>query len=204
MSDTDVQDKVYPSVKENLRRTFPDTSEIKILHYNLRRRQVEEGDYQSPQPATFAHIGRFPYCIQFLPTRTLNSNSNRFHDGIREDHGRRGIWREAFSASSDSEFLGNDWPLALCDSRTVDRNSDTVATDIIYTDGISENQRVYHNSQHKWYFVKDLTDNEMIMFLQTDSMSERGVIHASFENPETAIGAAPRASIEVRAFVFFE
>lgn len=35
MSDANVQDSVYPSVKENLRQTFPDASEIKILHHNV-------------------------------------------------------------------------------------------------------------------------------------------------------------------------
>jgi len=100
---------------------------------------------------------------------------------------------------------GNDWPLALCDYRTIDYSSETITADVVFHDKFTENERVYYSPRHNWYYFKNLGKDEAIMFRQTDTQLEGGggVAHTSFYNPKAGENAAPRASIELRAFVFF-
>ena len=69
---------------------------------------------------------------------------------------------------------GNDWPLALCDFRTIDHNSETITADVVFVNRFTENQRLYYSPRHKWYYYKDLGQDEVIMFRQTDSDIEGG------------------------------
>ena len=69
---------------------------------------------------------------------------------------------------------GNDWPLAICDRRTVDYKSEVVGQDIVYADRFTENARVYYSPEHKWYWFKDLQQDEVVIFQQSDSDIEGG------------------------------
>jgi hypothetical protein len=64
---------------------------------------------------------------------------------------------------------GNDWPLALCDDRTVNREIDTIASDVVHRDRYMENERIYFNQAHRWFYFKDLGDDEVIVFRQSDT-----------------------------------
>ena len=64
---------------------------------------------------------------------------------------------------------GNDWPLALCDQRTIDRQSDSIMADVVFYNRFTENERLYYNARHTWYYFQDLADDEVIVFRQTDS-----------------------------------
>jgi hypothetical protein len=68
---------------------------------------------------------------------------------------------------------GNDWPLALCDRRTVD-NMDLIDEDAVLVNTFSSHIRVYHRPEHEWYYVKDLQDDEIILFHQFDSAVQGG------------------------------
>ena len=97
----------------------------------------------------------------------------------------------------------------------------------MYHDRYTENQRLYYSLKHKWYYIKDLGDDEVIMIRQTDSdlndfegggechlhdfVVSRcvlttllpGVAHTSFHNPKANENAPLGESIKLRAFVFF-
>jgi hypothetical protein len=64
---------------------------------------------------------------------------------------------------------GNDWPLALCDRRTIDRSTESITADMVGRSTFTENERFYYSPEHAWYYFKDLEDNEVILFQQTDS-----------------------------------
>ena len=69
---------------------------------------------------------------------------------------------------------GNDWPLALCDQRSVNHASDSIVADVVYHNRFTENEKIYHTPQQKWYYIKDLAGDEIIMFLQKDSNLKGG------------------------------
>jgi hypothetical protein len=62
-----------------------------------------------------------------------------------------------------------DFPLTLCDRRTVDYTSQTTAMDIVTFNSINENTRVYFDEKHEWYYWHGLQVDEVIAFVQADS-----------------------------------
>jgi hypothetical protein len=65
-----------------------------------------------------------------------------------------------------------DFPLTLCDRRTVDYASQTTAMDIVSHNYINENTRVYFDDKHEWYYWHGLQADEVITFIQADSAAE--------------------------------
>lgn len=65
----------------------------------------------------------------------------------------------------------NDWPLALCDHRTVDVNRDTIANDIVVAHGTGsiESSLLQHSPKHEWYYRSDMDVDDVIIFRQVDS-----------------------------------
>ena len=66
-----------------------------------------------------------------------------------------------------------DWPLAVCDSSEVDFENDTMPGDIVYTNFVTENVQVCHNSRQPWYYLSDQMPNEALLFKSAESL--RGV-----------------------------
>jgi hypothetical protein len=46
--------------------------------------------------------------------------------------------------------------------------------DIVYEDRFTENARVYASPEHKWYYYKDLQEDEIVVFQQCDTTIEGG------------------------------
>ena len=65
-----------------------------------------------------------------------------------------------------------DFPLTLCDRRTVDYASQATAMDIVTSDYVNENTRIYFDEKHKWYYWHGLQVDEVIAFIQADSQAE--------------------------------
>jgi len=101
-----------------------------------------------------------------------------------------------------------DFPLAICDGRTV------LASDIIPIDyhmnsgGRDVNYRSrgsHYNAQHQWWYFPDMTIDEMLVFKGFDSASAdaTNTLHVAFEDT-TAENPVPRASLETRYFALFD
>ncbi|KAL3434767.1 hypothetical protein BDV09DRAFT_168926 [Aspergillus tetrazonus] len=71
-----------------------------------------------------------------------------------------------------------DWPLALCDMRTVSRE-DLVEADLISPGFQGENMFLYFSPHYKFYFRDRQTCDEVWVFKQFDSMD--GVASHIFE-----------------------
>ncbi|KAI1119730.1 hypothetical protein F5Y10DRAFT_158585 [Nemania abortiva] len=77
-----------------------------------------------------------------------------------------------------------------------------------------ETMGVLANENHRFYYVKDMTPDEVLLLKCYDSWGEgepagkKGLAvrtpHTAFEDPATPEDAKPRESIEVRALVFYE
>lgn len=93
--------------------------------------------------------------------------------------------------------------MAYLDPQSVDRETDLLAVDEVFPKVANEVFQVFHNPNHKWYYVPDQLDSEVTIFNAFDS--EKGqtlaVPHCSFDLG--AEGGQLRQSIEVRAFVFY-
>ncbi|KAF2690725.1 hypothetical protein K458DRAFT_288137 [Lentithecium fluviatile CBS 122367] len=194
-----IKDLYYHEVESILRRKFPDATGVYILEHGLRKRHVqfpalEKGiSVEYSQPATLAHID----CSLNVAVRTAQSAFS-----IASDQCQRVL---SINFWKSLQGPGNDWPLALCDQRTMNHSLDTIVADVVYPNRYTENESGFYNPQQEWYYIKDLADDEIVMFLQKDSGIESGggVAHTSFYNSSVTEDAKPRTSIEMRTYVVF-
>ncbi|KXG48433.1 uncharacterized protein PGRI_023030 [Penicillium griseofulvum] len=100
-----------------------------------------------------------------------------------------------------------DCPLAICDPQTVD-TKDLMATDRVTPDFAVEMYYVQFNPDQRWYWLRNQTTSELLLFVNYDSMCKTEgskwmtCPHAAFKNPEARKDAPLRSSIEVRLIVF--
>lgn len=96
-------------------------------------------------------------------------------------------------------------PLGLCEAGSIEEK-DLVATTRQAADRVGEIQHLAYNPRHRWHYFPRLTAGEALLFKRYDSASDgraRYTAHCAFVDPTTPAGAAPRESIEARAFVLF-
>jgi len=95
----------------------------------------------------------------------------------------------------------NDWPLAMCDWTTINPSTDIRVNDAIRRDRVDENAILHFNEKHKWYFMRDQSVEDLIVFRNADSFGKRAQgFHCSVLNPEAS--GQLRESVEVRCVAF--
>jgi hypothetical protein len=62
-----------------------------------------------------------------------------------------------------------NWPLTLCDRRTVDHSRQAIPMDVLTPDCEIEIARLLYDPEHKWYYFKGQATNEATVFMQADS-----------------------------------
>ncbi|KAL6410190.1 hypothetical protein AUP68_06602 [Ilyonectria robusta] len=62
-----------------------------------------------------------------------------------------------------------EWPLALCDSRTVRHDRDFQSSNVVPADRIGESYMAYHHPEHSWYFLSEQAGDEAWVFMSWDS-----------------------------------
>jgi hypothetical protein len=108
------------------------------------------------------------------------------------------IWR-AIDKPIESE------PLAIADARTI-AAGDFIAAERRFPDRVGEIYQFEYNPAHRWYTFLRMRRDEALVFKVYDSAKDgraRWSMHTSFDDPATPPNAAPRESIELRAFAFF-
>lgn len=96
-------------------------------------------------------------------------------------------------------------PLAVSDAQSI-APADLAPTDLLYGDRTGEIYQFHYNPAHRWFYFPAMTRDEVLLLKGYDSATDgiaRFTAHTAFANPEAPAGAAPRESIEVRAFVSF-
>jgi len=96
-------------------------------------------------------------------------------------------------------------PLAFADAASIPK-SDLVETDQIFTNRTGEIYHISYSERHKWYWVPNMTDDEILLLKGWDSYSEELIKytpHGAFELPNQSKSHPPRESIEARVFLVF-
>ena len=96
-------------------------------------------------------------------------------------------------------------PLAIADARSV-APEDLMVAERRYPQRVGQTYRLKHNPGHRWFYFPRMKRDEALVFKVYDSEKDgraRFTPHTSFDDPTSPAGAAPRQSIEVRAFAFF-
>jgi len=96
-------------------------------------------------------------------------------------------------------------PLTIADARSLEP-ADFIAAERRFPDRVGEIYQFKYNPAHRWTWFPNMRRDEALVFKVYDSQTDgraRWGAHTSFDDPATAPNAAPRESIEIRAFVFF-
>ena len=112
-----------------------------------------------------------------------------------------------------------DWPLALCDFRSVNEDEGTPNTkvdvdeipegDALFADIPGEENMVaasifYHNPEHRWWYFPNMTDEEVLLIKFHDSDHSRAwrALHTAFHDTSRP-DAIERHSMEFRGVAYF-
>jgi hypothetical protein len=96
-------------------------------------------------------------------------------------------------------------PLAIADARSL-APKDFIAAERRFPTRVGEIYQFAYNPAHRWNYFPRMTRDEALVFKVYDSAKDgraRWGAHTSFDDPTSAANAAPRESIELRAFAFF-
>ena len=111
-------------------------------------------------------------------------------------------WRNISNAPIEQDNL------AVCDETSLVKPDDYIPSE--YRDYTNAGKQLRlasrHASQHRWYYLPNMTRDEVLLFKQHDSdttLSGRSCFHTAFHDPTARSDAPPRESIEVRAVAFF-
>jgi hypothetical protein len=166
-------------------------SRVHVFDHTVRRRAPDA----ARQPSTRAHVD---YTAASAPQR-LRALLGPESDALaRRRYAFINVWRPI-------RHPAQDWPLALCDARSVDP-ADLVATDIVYPDRTGEIYGLAHNPRQLWSYYPDMALDEALLIKCYDSRDDvaRFAPHTAFASPATPPGAPPRESIEFRTIAFFD
>ena len=104
----------------------------------------------------------------------------------------------------------HDVPLAVCDRTSIAPGDvraadfiEEVPNDLPYRGELS---LCRYNERHAWHCFSNMQPDEVLLFLGLDfsDPTRCGVMHSAFRDPTCPTGAPGRASVEVRAFAFFD
>ncbi|KAK2598100.1 hypothetical protein QQS21_005811 [Conoideocrella luteorostrata] len=109
---------------------------------------------------------------------------------------------DTYRAWKPLRFPVCDWPLAVCDAKSIDQN-DLVPTDVIYSSYIAENYMVHFNTNQRWYWLPDHQTDEILVFKAVDSKDSGSwpCAHGAFPLPGQHQDVPSRESIDVRLLV---
>lgn len=98
------------------------------------------------------------------------------------------------------------FPLAVCDTRTVDAEN-LVVTERRGRNRTGELYMVRFGSKQRWIYFSDMTSGEVLLIKTYDSREDgrsRWCVHTALDDRDRKPGAAARESIETRVFAFFD
>lgn len=228
-SDTAVQENYYQEVESLLRSKLPGIKKIVIFDHTIRRRVKDA----PRQPVQQVHVDQTPHAAEVRVRRHLPEEEAE--ELLKGRYQIINVWRPIQNPASDH-------PLAVIDWRSTSP-SDFIPVDLMYpklhtspsafygeigkevmpdpeshlsTEGYEvkgETLAVAPNEKHRFYYLKDMTPDEVMFLKCFDSRGEgmekgrKGVAlrtpHTAFVDPETPGDAPGRQSIEVRCLVFY-
>ncbi|KAM6521831.1 hypothetical protein FALCPG4_011535 [Fusarium falciforme] len=108
-----------------------------------------------------------PYSMRYLPEEGIPQTN---YKKVKYPLTARSMQRpDAINIWKPIKGPLNNWPLGLCDTRSVDFEKDTIAGGIVFDDFYTENLQILHNPDFQWYYLPDQNTWEVLMFKSADS-----------------------------------
>ncbi len=152
-------------------------------------------------PALYPHGDTIDQSAAQLASRILEYVPGLSLEGRRWAH--INIWRPITPPPQD-------YPLALCDARSIAPGDGETVVAHTVTRSIGEmsfaTTGYMHNPAHRWCYFSDMTPDEVLVFITFDSDPARPhqVAHTAFLDPTCPPGTPTRGSVEMRALALFD
>jgi len=175
------------------------TGAAKVLTFPTRATLLRDtGNSRMAPAAQFVHIDQSRELAELFLSYLVDAQTLERYSRVKMFN----VWRPTTPPPQDV-------PLAICDMNTLlERDwviGRTIEPDIKIPEGVPYLASVY-NPEQVWYYISDLTPDDAVIFQGYDSKPDAplGCLHGAFTHPTPAVGAVPRASIEMRLFALFE
>ena len=172
------------------------------------RRSAAPAEHGAQPPAAGVHVD---YAPDHVPGMVARAYARHFPDGPG--------FRRAVATSTWRVFSPppQDWPLALCDARTVAAGDGAAVTTwfvdelpadpfgpVDHLTPVGSSWKTRHSPGHEWWYFPGMTRDEVLLIKlgDTDRSVAGAAPHAAFADPAGS-AAEPRHSIELRTFAYF-
>ncbi|MEY4546987.1 MAG: hypothetical protein RL685_3182 [Pseudomonadota bacterium] len=195
--DSEVRAIYYPEM-ERLVREATGASEVLVFDHNLR----------SDPRARAGQSGVYEPVRRVHNDYTHESAIRRVHQLLGSAEAERRLTRRLAIINVWRPLFGpvRDVPLAVCDGRSIEPQ-DLIAIDLWYRDRIGENFSFAHSPRHRWFYVPEMRDDEVLLLKCYDTAGDGRcpfTAHSAFDHPHVPPGTRPRESIEIRTLAFFD
>jgi len=242
VDDSAIRGGYYDEIEALLRKKLEEGDKIRkitIFDHTIRRRRKDA----PRQPVQQVHIDQTPQSAEARVRRHV-SDPAEVEDLLSRRYQLINVWRPIENAASDFPLAVIDWrttkpddlvkvdllyPKRVADGSETngngqqddddDRGKEKLADESTHksTEGYEvkgETYAVAPSQDHRFYYYKDMTPDEVMFIKCFDSRSEgqpkgqKGIAaltpHTAFEDPNTPKDAPGRQSIEVRCLVFYD
>ncbi|MBI3302310.1 MAG: methyltransferase [Deltaproteobacteria bacterium] len=193
--DDEVRAVYYPECERLLQEATGAVRVVVFDHIVRCATRARRGEKGIKEPAKGVHND---YTLHSGPQRLRDLLPDEAEALLQNRFAIINVWRPIRGPVQES-------PLAVCDAQSI-RLDDFVASDLIYPHRRGETYAVTFNPNHRWYYCSDMQPDEALLLKCYDSATDgraRFTAHTGFDDPTSPPDAAPRESIETRAFVFF-
>jgi hypothetical protein len=193
--DEEVRTVYYPECEQLLKGATGAARIIVFDHIVRCAPRARNGEHGIREPAKGAHND---YTLHSGPQRLCDLLPDEAEALLKHRFAIINVWRPIHGPVQES-------PLAVCDAQSL-WPEDFVASALIYPQRTGETYAVRFHPTHRWYYVPHMQPDEALLLKCYDSAADgrvRFTAHTAFDDPSSPPDAAPRESIETRAFVFF-
>ncbi|KIJ15736.1 hypothetical protein PAXINDRAFT_176315 [Paxillus involutus ATCC 200175] len=200
VDEDDIRAQYYPE-SVALLKGVTGASRVVLFDHTVRRHMpgASETDESKRQPVTQVHVDQTPDSATARVYRHLPSSEAE--SLVKKRFQIINLWRPIAHPSID-------YPLALCDFRSVDPERDLVPVALIYPDREGETFGVRYNEAQRWKYQREMGVDEAVLIKCYDSSKDKDVAvftpHTGFRDPSAPRDAPLRESVEVRALVFYD
>lgn len=197
-----IQKTYYPEVDALLKKQLGVTSTF-IFDHTIRKSQTSHlpDDPANRKPVAQAHCDQSRLAGE---NRILKHLGQDVLDRVLKGELKAqliNVWRPMWNVE--------EYPLAVADSRTVYRGEkggapDWVESELRYETWSGQTLLITHRPEHRWYYYKGITPDQVILLKCYDSNTETRTPHTAFVDPSTAQDARPRCSMEARVLCLTE
>lgn len=141
------------TVNSFLRQSSSYGVDLSCQAHRLRHPAHSESSADRRQPVAVAHVDQ---------TKAASITRVRRHVPEEADN----LLKRRFQIMNLWRPIGNpaiDWPLALCDYRSVDPENDVFPVETVFSTYVGETMAVKFNPKHQWKYQRGMTPDEIVL-----------------------------------------